>query len=135
MDQGPYNDTVRQLFAEPLHAGDLPAGEADSASNPVARVSRSNAGCRVDLAAALRDETLQTMRFRVFGCPHLIAAAEAVCADFEGRTTDTLLEFSGSSLMERLGVPVEKTGRILLLEDAVHSLASKLLDGTNPAQN
>ena len=62
------------------------------------------------------------MAFRAYGCPHLIAAAEAACAELEGRDAVELLEFPASDLMQSLSVPVEKTGRILVLEDAIRSL-------------
>jgi len=66
------------------------------------------------------------LRFRARGCPHLIAACEAFCAAFEGREVDALLEFTAGDLMQRLPVPVEKTGRILVLEDAVRALGKSL---------
>ena len=60
------------------------------------------------------------MRFRAYGCPHVIAACEAsLCADFEGRKPGRRPTSSiQTRLCERLSVPVEKTGRILVLEDA-----------------
>ena len=59
-----------------------------------------------------------------------IAAAEAACAELEGRDAVQLLEFSASGLMQSLSVPVEKTGRILVLEDAVRSLGQAIRDGS-----
>lgn len=115
-----YNATVRRHFANPAHAGDLQTGYARTFK---AEAFESDAGCRVVLALAEDGGKLQTMRFRVFGCPHLIAAAEAVCAGFEGRPVAALREFAVQELMLSLDVPVEKTGRLLLLEDAVAALA------------
>lgn len=123
MDTEPYNETVRQLFAHPLHAGDLQAGYAPVYS---ADVSASDAGCRVILAAELDGDVLVALRYRVFGCPHLIAAAEAACSKFEGGPIEALREFSLPDLLSRLAVPVEKTGRILLLEDAIGALHGKM---------
>jgi NifU-like protein involved in Fe-S cluster formation len=125
----PYSAEVRRRFAHPVHAGDLPVGHARAAS---AAAADSAAGCRLLVAAAVEGRVLRTMRFRAFGCPHLIAAAELAC---EGRAISALEQVSAPVIMERLAVPVEKTGRILLLEDALGALAAKLAEGTNGTEN
>lgn len=119
----PYNDAVRRHFANPLHAGDLPAGYP-----PVRRgeAAGGGAGFRVMLAAELVGEIMTRLRYRVFGCPHLIAAAEVFCSRFEGRRSTALGDFSAAEFMHLLDVPVEKTGRMLLLEDAVQALAESI---------
>lgn len=122
----PYNATVRRHFANPAHAGDLQTGYAGTFK---AEAAESAVGCRVVLALALDGDKVQTMRFRVFGCPHLIAACEVVCASVEGRPVEALRKFPLQELMLSLAVPVEKTGRILLLEDAVIELARKVRQG------
>lgn len=110
-----YNDRVRALFAAPAHAG-----EADGIA---ARAARG--GFTVEFSASLCDGCLERLRFRVFGCPHLVAAAEAFCDAFEGRPSDELAGFNGAKAFENLEIPVEKTGRILLLEDAARALHAK----------
>ena len=85
---------------------------------------------RLELSAVATGGRLDVLRFRAWGCPHVIAAAEAACAGLEGAEIAELLEFSAVDLMENLAVPVEKTGRILVLEDAVRSLGQALRDGT-----
>ena len=125
----PYNDAVRRHFANALHAGDL---EPRYAGLVTAEVSESDSGCRLVLAAELDGGVMRRVRYRVFGCPHLIAAAEVSCARFEGRPVDALQEFSATPLMELLDVPVTKTGRLLLLEDAVAALARAAAPATDP---
>jgi NifU-like protein involved in Fe-S cluster formation len=124
MSPDPYSRAVRDRFANPLHAGELPASYADAVT---ADVRESEAGTAVMLAAQVDGAMVRRLRYRVFGCPHLIAAAEEICARFEGRNVQDLQEFPLAALMELLDVPVEKTGRLLLLEDAVHSLARAIL--------
>lgn len=111
----PYSERVRGLFAVPVHAGTL--------GGP--RVRIDDQGIRIELSAELAAGRLEKLAFRAYGCPHTIAAAEAFCADFEGREAGALDAFSGSDLMHNLPVPHEKTGRILVLEDAVRSLGAK----------
>ena len=70
--------------------------------------------------------TITECRFRVCGCPHLIAAGEWLCQRVEGGTLEELIQLDVANCMQTLAVPTEKTGRILLLEDAVRSLAEQL---------
>lgn len=119
---GMYNARVRGYFADPRHAGDVAAGAGEVIR---ARAAESDTGAQVELAAVVTGGRLAALRFRAFGCPHLIAAAEACCERFEGRPVEALHEFSIDWLMETLDIPVEKTGRILLLEDAIASLRTQ----------
>jgi NifU-like protein involved in Fe-S cluster formation len=115
MSSDPYSKRVRELFAAPAHAGSL-----DSATSATVM----DQGVRVRLFADVAAGEIRTLRFQAWGCPHVVAAAEAFCAGYEGKSASTLLEFSASDLMQSLPVPAEKTGRILVIEDAVRSLGS-----------
>lgn len=117
MTADPYGDEVRRLFAEPRHAGTVDGGVS---------VLEDAQGVRVELSATTAGGRIATLRFRVWGCPHLIAAAEAFCAEFEGRDVAGLEVFRAAPMKNKLGVPAEKTGRILVLEDAVRSLQRAL---------
>jgi NifU-like protein involved in Fe-S cluster formation len=121
MSTDPYGDRVRELFAVPVHAGELEGGRS---------VYLDDQGVRIRLAARAEAGRISTMRFEAWGCPHVIAAAEAICARLEGASAADLLDFSANDLMENLPVPVEKTGRILVLEDAVRSLGRTIGDGS-----
>ena len=118
MSTDPYSARVRVLFADPAHAGQL--------ANAVV-VLLEDQGVRIAFSAQLAAGRIDTLRFQVWGCPHVIAAAEALCENYEGRSTAELLDFSTSDLMQSLSVPVEKTGRILVIEDAVRSLAQEFV--------
>ena len=117
MSADPYSAAVRKLFANPAHAGEIEGGRS---------VSVDDQDVVLELGATVVEGIVAAMRFRARACPHVIAAAETVCASLEGRPAAELLEFSGSGLMQSLPVPVEKTGRILVLEDAVRSLGQLL---------
>ena len=82
----------------------------------------SEQGSRVVLATGIVEDVIVEMRFRVWGCPHLIAAAEDLCQEKEQGAVAGLSVFAVVEIMDRLAIPVEKTGRILLLEDALNSL-------------
>jgi len=119
----PYSPRVRELFAEPAHAGSL-----DSPCTAAV----DDQDIRIHLFATLENGRIAALRFKAWACPHVIAAVEAFCTEFEGRPAADLLEFSTSDLMQSLSVPVEKTGRILVLEDAVRSLGSVARETSNP---
>lgn len=116
MSADPYSARVRAYFSEPAHAGYLPEGE-------FRRIEGREV--RIEVSATVSGGIVRAMRFRAWGCPHTVAAAEAACAALEGRPLADLLEFSARDLMEDLSVPVEKTGRILVIEDALRSLGQK----------
>ncbi len=113
MSSDPYGARVRDLFADPAHCGALDDGRS---------VFLEAQDVALELGATVAEGRIVAMRFRARACPHVIAAAEAACASLEGKSVAGLLEFSAAGLMQSLPVPVEKTGRILVLEDAVRSL-------------
>ena len=115
----PYNETVRAFFENPSHAGDL---QGDYAQVLASDAAESAHGARIVLFAGITDGMIAEMRFRALACPHLIAAAEGLCRDRENGSVSGLSSFDTKGLMEQLAVPPEKTGKILLLEDAVKSL-------------
>jgi NifU-like protein involved in Fe-S cluster formation len=125
MSLDPYNSLVRELFANTAHAGSL--DDAVSAE-------KSEQDVRIGFSASGKDGTIEQLRFSAWGCPHLIATAEAVCAEFEGQTASQLEEFSVSDLMQRLAVPAQKSGRILVLEDTVRLLGAALRESSSPTE-
>jgi NifU-like protein involved in Fe-S cluster formation len=127
MTTEPYSEQVRQLFARPVHAGDL--------EKPDARVQIEEQGVRVALAAECEGEDITRLRFLAWGCPHLLAAAEAFCREFEGRPVRALQTFSAAEIMQTLPVPREKLGRILVLEDAVRSLGQRVRAGSKTGKD
>ena len=123
MIRDPYNAEVRRLFSAPQHAGDTDDGYA---VRVVSEASESTQGARILLSAGIESGRISELRYRVFGCPHLIAAAEWACENLEGHLTSELAAFDRNACMRILNVPVEKTGRILMLEDALAGLGKQI---------
>ena len=121
-----YSDRVRALFADPAHAGEL---------ENATRVQIDDQGVRVRLEAKTEDEVLTALRFRAWGCPHLLAASEAFCENYEGKPWTALEKFRAAEIMQTLPVPGEKLGRILVLEDAVRSLGQSVREGPGPGKD
>jgi NifU-like protein involved in Fe-S cluster formation len=119
MSLDPYSPLVRELFAHPAHAGTLTDAVSSTADAE---------GIRLQLSAKCDKGRIRELRYRAYGCPHLIAACELFCSTFEGRPTTELGSIRATDIMRKLSVPVEKTGRILVLEDAIRSLERSIGD-------
>ena len=118
--RGQYSAVVLDYFGEPRHAGDP---DPDAGQTVSASVSAGGAGPRITLAGTTADGGVWTqLTWRIFGCPHTMAAAEAACRRFTGAKISAPTEFRFVKLVEDLDIPVEKTGRVLLLEDAFRAL-------------
>ena len=93
------------------------------------QAAESDTGARVVLSAVVDEETIRLLRYQVFGCPHLIAAAEAFCDEAEGKGFAALTALDVPRLMNSLAIPVEKTGRVFVLEDAAKALHITVTSG------
>ena len=118
-ETGPYNEEVRRRFENPVHAGDLD-GDYDEVLTSAARASEH--GAKIVLCAGVNDGKIASLRFRARGCPHFIAAADMICGVLEGRDRIELKALSVVKFVKALDVPVEKTGKMLLIEDAARGL-------------
>ena len=87
-----------------------------------ADVAESDTGAHIVMSAGIRDGTIAAMAFRVWGCPHLIAALELACRKLVEQPAASLENFDLADITRELSVPAEKIGRILLLEDALATL-------------
>ena len=121
MTADPYSARTRELFGDLRHVAAKPGEPGDGES-----VYVEGQGVRLRLNARADDGHIATLRFRAYGCPHFVAACEWLCRNLEGRPVSALGEWRPSEIMQTLGLPVEKTGRILVLEDAVRELGTCL---------
>jgi hypothetical protein len=62
--------------------------------------------------------TIRAARFLAFACPHTIAVSAWVVEQVIGHGARRTLPESVARLSERFAVPVEKRGRLLIIEDA-----------------
>jgi NifU-like protein involved in Fe-S cluster formation len=121
----PYNARVREFFTNTAHAGTITGA-------PEAYCDEQ--GVRAVLSAAVREDRVQRLQYQVRGCPHCIAACEAICADLEGQDVAALEKYSVADLMQSLAVPAQKSGRILALEDTVRRLGAALRGAISPQE-
>jgi NifU-like protein involved in Fe-S cluster formation len=107
-----YNELTRRHFEEPSCAGEIPGASCRGAAGSRAQ------GTWVQFDLRLTAGIIRAARFRAFGCPHVIAACDLTCEAASGRNLEPRLPQSPQTLRERLAAPVEKLGRLLLIEDA-----------------
>ena len=110
-----YNDLTRRYFDQPVACGAL--------SGP--GTFRGTAGGRAqgtwvqfDVRTAGEARIIEAARFLAFGCPHVIAVAAWLAEHAVGRRVGTALPESVQTLRARFDAPVEKLGRLLIVEDA-----------------
>jgi len=116
MSRDPYSVGVRTRFAAPRYAG-----QATGVS-----ILRESPDARIELSAEVEGATIVKMRFLAWGCPHVVAACDFACEQLEGGSVSDSSKLDAASIIETLAVPIEKTGRILLLEDALADLSSAI---------
>lgn len=124
---GRYSDRVRRIFAGPVHAGSLPGGQPATHTAEVALPER---GGWVRYEAVVREDHVEALRFRAWGCPHFVAACELAAEAVEGRSLAAAAGVKAADLARALDAPAEKLGRLLVIEDALQALAA----GTAAAQ-
>jgi NifU-like protein involved in Fe-S cluster formation len=123
-DDPRYGPEVRRRMAELGGTGGL-APASDVAR---ARAGDREQGAEVVLQVRVTAGRAVELRFRAFGCPHFIAAASWLTDRLRGASR---AEFAGWDWHEAalaLEVPPAKYGRLLLLQDAVRSLAGNWPD-------
>jgi NifU-like protein involved in Fe-S cluster formation len=75
------------------------------------------------LSARIAGERIEAVRFEAYGCPHCIAAGSWLSERLVGLDRDQLRAWRWRDADRALQFPLEKRGRLLILEDAVHALS------------
>ena len=122
-----YSATVVDHFEHPRNGGHFEAGEGvlQGVAGSVAQ------GTMFVLSARVTGERIEAVRFEAYGCPHCIAAGSWLSERLIGLDRDQLRGWRWRDADQALQFPLEKRGRLLILEDAVHAL-SEAWAGFNP---
>lgn len=118
-----YNDLTRDYFAAAANAGELkgPGVFRGAAGN-------REHGTWVQFDLQVNAGAVVAAKFFAFGCPHTIAVSAWLAEQAVGRQLTALLPESVPALRDRFAVPVEKMGRLLIIEDAWLAAALAALD-------
>ena len=98
-----------------------PASEAPSASaaQAVGEAGRAGEEVWVRFKLQVADGVVKSALFKAYGCPHTLAVAAWVAERLRGRGRAHLAPGTPAEWAEALAVPVEKLGRLLVVEDAL----------------
>jgi len=119
-----YSDLTRRYFETAPGAGTL-AGAAVASGAAGSRAQ--GAWVRFDLRIAPAADgapRIAEARFLAFGCPHTIAVAAWVAEQAAGRPPSADLPRPLEEIRRQFDVPVEKLGRLLVVEDAWRAAAA-----------
>ena len=124
-----YNEITRRYFEQPAACGVL--------SGP--GTFRGAAGSRAhgtwvqfDLHTTGEARVIEAASFLAFGCPHVIAVAAWLAEQAVGRRVEPAVPESVHTLRARFDAPVEKLGRLLIVEDAWISAMRAALPAAGP---
>jgi len=119
IDDPRYGAAVRERMAELRGAGSFPA----EPSVIIGRAGDREQGAEVELQFRLAGARAAEVRFRAFGCPHVLAAASWLTDRLRGASGPDLLAWDWHEAAAALEVPPAKYGRLLTLQDAVREAA------------
>jgi NifU-like protein involved in Fe-S cluster formation len=124
LNGSPYHPQVVELFARLPFAGRMQPG----AGVATGVAGGQTYGAEVRFWLKCQDGRIQAISFQAFGCPHTIAAAAWVAQRARGLTLADVERTAWLEVERALGVPPEKRGRLLIVEDALRA-ASKSAAG------
>lgn len=117
-----YSPEVVRRFDSAQNAGELKAASAGLVSG---EAEDRTLGVWVRFQLQVSDGIVRAARFAAFGCPHTIAAADCVAERLEGAQVSELRTLAVREIQRELGVPVEKLGKLLRIEDALVACAER----------
>jgi NifU-like protein involved in Fe-S cluster formation len=118
-----YNELTRRYFTNTAGAGELhgPGVFRGAAGN-------LGQGTWVQFDLQIRAGSVAAARFLAFADPHTIAVSAWLTEQAVGKLVRPNLSESVQALQERFAVPIEKTGRLLIIEDAWLAAAVPAID-------
>ena len=115
---------VETLRREVTHLRALsPASESSSAPGEGEEASGEAGGpgqeTWVRFHLTVTGDIVKSARFKAYGCPHTLAVMDWLTQQLPGRRRDQGPPGTPASWAEALSVPIEKLGRLLIVEDAL----------------
>jgi cysteine desulfurase len=115
---------ARKYFDTLPGAGSMPPGPGvihASAGGP-------NAEAWVRFHLRVEQGNVKTALFQAWGCPHTLAVTAWLTGQLPGRGRSNLMPGTPSAWLQALDVPVEKLGRLLIVEDALRAVHQKWIE-------
>lgn len=111
-----YSEKVMDHFMNPRNVGEL----ADA--NGVGEVGNPKCGDIMKMYLKIKDNTIEDVRFKTFGCGAAVATSSIATELIKGKSIDEALQLSNKAVIEALdGLPPAKIHCSVLAEQAVRS--------------
>lgn len=111
-----YNEKVMDHFTNPRNVGEIP--DADG----VGQVGNPVCGDIMKIFIKVKDNKIEDIKFKTFGCGAAIATSSMVTEMVKGKTLDEALKVSNKAVAEALGgLPPIKMHCSNLAADALHA--------------
>jgi len=108
-----YNELTRRYFESTSNVGELKGpGVFRGAAGSL------EGGTWVQFDLQINAGAVSAARFLAFACPHTIAISAWLAEQAVGHRVKPLMPEGVQELRDRFAVPVEKMGRLLIIEDA-----------------
>jgi NifU-like protein involved in Fe-S cluster formation len=114
-----YSTRVLDLFRRLPGATALPGGEGTQVVGEALALDRST---WIRFEARIAGGRVADCVFKAWGCPHTLAAAAWVVQGVRSHPVAGHTSIDAARLVRELEVPVEKMGRMLVVEDALEAL-------------
>jgi NifU-like protein involved in Fe-S cluster formation len=118
-----YNELTRRYFTSAAGAGELSGPDVFRGA-----AGNLSQGTWVQFDLQIRAGCVAAARFLAFACPHTVAVSAWLVEQAVGKSIKPHLPESVQALQQRFAVPVEKTGRLLIIEDAWLGAAVPAID-------
>jgi len=114
---GPYNETVMDHFRNPRNMGEIEDPDG------IGRVGNPTCGDLMELQIKVKDDKIEDVKFKTFGCGAAIATSSMATEMAKGMTIDDALEkVTKAKVAEELGgLPPIKMHCSNLAADALHA--------------
>ncbi len=124
---------ARRYFLAPARVPEFPDGRPAPEVRQ-GRAGRQSDGTEVFFELWMGDGIVKSARFSAYGCPHTLAVAAWLCDALEGSRLDAGSAGHPADWAQKFAVPVEKLGRLLIVEDALRAaiVGSQEPDGHFP---
>jgi nitrogen fixation protein NifU and related proteins len=110
-----YSEKVMEHFSNPRNVGEIP--DADG----VGEVGNATCGDIMRMYIKVKDDRIEDIRFKTFGCGAAIATSSMATEMVKGRTLEEALQLSNREVAEALGgLPPVKMHCSNLAADALH---------------
>ncbi|MFZ5633054.1 MAG: Fe-S cluster assembly scaffold protein NifU [Bacillota bacterium] len=111
-----YSEKVMDHFENPRNVGEIP--DADG----VGQVGNPSCGDIMRIYLKIKDNVIEDVKFKTFGCGAAIATSSMVTEMVKGKTLDEALKISNKQVAEALdGLPPQKMHCSNLAADALHA--------------